>query len=224
MPQFRRVAPNVLKYDVLAQLRSAIVEGQFEPGEHLIEAEIANQIGVSRGPVREAIQSLELEGLVVNIPNKGTFVATFSVKDVRELTSLRGLLEALAIKLALPNITELDIAQLEYLVDQMREAGREGDVKKLVQYDWDFHELIFQKADHTRLYRVLHGLNLQIRYFIHVTDLLFSSLDNVADTHLPILEAIRRKDPMEAETSIVRHITEVGEELETQLSRKEAIS
>ncbi len=213
MPSFQRVKANNLRDNVLTQLRQAIINGEYQPGDHLAETEVANQMGVSRGPVREAIQNLEGEGLVMTVPNRGTFVTTFSAEDIHELTSLRSVLEALAVRLALPNLTEDDLHEMERLVDEMAKAGRRDDLKTVVQRDLDFHELIFQKARHRRLYGVLRGLHFQIRLFISASSMLAGSKESVAETHVPIIEAIRRRDPAYAEATIVRHIYDVGEQM-----------
>ncbi|HEY3316306.1 MAG TPA: GntR family transcriptional regulator [Bacillota bacterium] len=221
MPRFQRVKANNLRDKVVAQLRQAIINGEFQPGDHLAETEVASQMGVSRGPVREAIQNLESEGLVMSIPNRGTYVATFSAEDIHELTSLRSVLEALAVRLALPNMTDEDVAELERLVKEMARAGRQGDLKTVVQRDLDFHELIFKRAHHRRLYGVLRGLHFQIRLFISASSLLYTSQESVAETHIPIIEAVKRRDQAYAEATVVRHIYDVGEQMEQALREKD---
>ena len=193
---FTKIKPRSIENEIISRLRAAIVSGQFPPGTHLNESEIAKQMEVSRIPIREAIKKLEQEGLVVRLPNKGVDVISFTEQDVRETFSLRARLESMAFEWAIPNITNEDMAQLRALVKEQETAIAERRYDDLARLDMLFHELICLKAGHSRLLKIwyeLHAqgqmlLNLRFRQMADYTP------KTVTEDHLKILDAIERGD------------------------------
>ncbi len=153
------IDPKTINNIVGDELREAILKGVFRPGERLRQQDIARRLGVSRIPVREALQRLEAEGLVKIQPYKGAVVAEFTMQDVREIFFLRGLLEGTAAKLAaarmtlevMDNIKAL-LAQMEYLI------GHDADVQALADINARFHETIYKQANSPKLYNMIKGL------------------------------------------------------------------
>lgn len=140
-----------LREVVFEALRDAIVHGEFEPGERLLEVALAKRLGVSRTPVREAIRMLELEGLVVMVPRKGAEVARITEKDLRDALEIRLSLEELAVELACKRIDEDGRLRLREACENFREAVRSGRVPDIVDTDVAFHETICELSNNPRL-------------------------------------------------------------------------
>ncbi len=206
---FERIKPNTLRDEVVDMIRDAIVSGELRPGEHLKENVIADQMAISRSPIREALHQLEQEGLIVSIPNRGRFVKDFDEKDIREIFTLRAALESLACEL----ITEFgklqpsDFEQLEDCINGQREAVEAQDFDRLTELDMRFHEHICTKAGHERLWKVWQSLHAQLRVVFHKR---FRAMpDYVPQTaindHQAILEALRQRD-VESATQLNKEI------------------
>lgn len=193
---FTKIEPRSIENEIIGRLRTAIVSGQFLPGVHLNESEIAKQMEVSRIPIREAIKKLEQEGLVVRQPNKGVYVISFTEKDVREIFSLRARLESMAFEWAIPNITNEDMAQLRALVKEQETAITERRYDDLARLDMRFHELICLKAGHSRLHKIWHELHAQGQMLLNLRFRLMADYTpkTVTEDHLEILDAIERGD------------------------------
>src|SRR5699024_6703055 len=142
---------------VFNTLRQAIITGEFAPGERLMEIALANRLGVSRTPIREAIRKLELEGLVVMIPRRGAEVARITEKDLRDVLEVRASLEELAIGLACERRTDEEIGELRRALEKFREVLREGDVTKIAESDVDFHDIIFSATQNARLIQIVNN-------------------------------------------------------------------
>lgn len=188
---------RTLRVQVVDILRNAIVSGQLKPGEHLKEGVIEEQLAVSRSPIREALRQLEQEGLIVSIPNQGSFVRRFDEQDVWEIFTLRTALEDLACELLLRNgqIPSSDLAELQELIDQQDAAYRAEDWSTLASLDMEFHELIVSKSGSGRLLRMWQRLRLQIQMLFCER---WRALDqvplSVSPNHSAILEALRQGD------------------------------
>ena len=162
----RRVLADVVTDD----LRDAIIAHELEPGRRLAEDDLANQMGVSRGPVREALARLEREGLVVIERHKGARIASWGKNDVEEIFSLRLVLEQLAIEWACKNATVTDISVLESIIREFRNLGdKQRTIKAVSNLDLEFHSAVFSAAHHDRLYRAWEILRSQIHSFLIYT-------------------------------------------------------
>lgn len=208
---FQPVEEKSLRDRVVANIRKAIEAGALKPGNRLVEADIAAQMGISRAPVREAIRLLEQEGFVTSIPRKGSFVVELTRQDIEEIYSLRSALEALAVKLAIQRMTSGDIDELEMLIDKMRKAVDEHDLPQLVESDLAFHERLICLSGNARLIRTWRRMNTQLRLFLVIKDQLYENWRDVVDTHPPVLEAIRAGDVNLAQHEMSEHIIEAGE-------------
>ena len=142
-------------------LRQAIRDGVLPPGERLMEIPLAEELGVSRTPIREAIRILEQEGLVVMIPRRGTYVADMSLKDVTEVFELRSILEELAAELAAERITNEEIEALEQHLVEIGNYMNENNLDKVVQADILFHEILYKASRNDRLVEMIHNLREQ---------------------------------------------------------------
>src|ERR1700692_4945261 len=136
---FRQLEPVSLAEGVVAALKDAFFSGVLKPGAVIVEREIARQMNVGTPAVREALICLKHEGFVRRIKNKGTFVTTFDVDEIRQLYTLRVVLETLALQCARPRVTNADAEQLRSLVDRMVAAGERGESREFLEYDFEFH-------------------------------------------------------------------------------------
>ena len=147
---------------VFNTLRQAILKGELEPGERLMEIQLADRLGVSRTPIREAIRKLELEGLVLMIPRKGAEVAKISEKRLRDVLEVRRSLEELAIELACQRMTESDIKELEEAQEAFRAAIHSADAMTIAETDEHYHDIIYNGTGNNRLVQILNNLREQM--------------------------------------------------------------
>ncbi len=208
---FAPVAEKSLRDHVATNIRHAIEAGVLRPGDRLVEAEIAAQMGISRAPVREAIRLLEQEGFVTSAPRKGTFIVKLERQDIEEIYSLRSVLEGLAVKLALPRLTPLDIDELDALANNMRQAADARDMPRLVETDLAFHQRIVCLSGHNRLLQDWLRMSTQLRLFFAIKDQLYENPRDVAESHQPVLDALRAGDPDAAQRALTAHIVEAGQ-------------
>lgn len=200
-----RVKP--LAVQVYEQLRTAIIRQELPPGARLVELDLAAQLGTSQGPVREALQRLEREGLVRRHAHISTFVTELSDEEMQELFCIRSVIERIAVRRAMASMTPERIAELETLVERMRDAGARDDMLAFTEQDLLFHRLICQWARSYTLLRAWDPLYSQIqRFVVHTHTQYFDGTREIADTHLPIIEAIRSGDVACAQKEIHEHM------------------
>ena len=177
-------------------VRNAILDGSFTAGERLVESAIAEQLNVSRAPVREALASLERDGVVVHVPRRGYSVIEFTDKDVAEIYSLRLLLETEALRRAMGRATDQDLAEMQQIVDELGQAALEQrEPERIVALDLSFHESLCRMADHTRLYATWRSTSTQAQVLIGLTSRThYHRPEHPKELHQRILEAIRAED------------------------------
>lgn len=195
-----------LREVVFNTLRQAIIQGEFQPGERLMEVSIANKLGVSRTPVREAIRMLELEGLVTMFPRRGAEVANITVRDLKDALEVRMAIESLSVRLACERIDEDGIKELQQKSVAFREAINSKLVPAIVQGDEDFHNAIYKASKNQKLIGIAQNLREQVyRYRVeYVKD--FSYHDKLIKEHDQITMAIMRRDAEAAQTIMNEHI------------------
>ena len=191
---------------VFNTLRQAILKGELEPGERLMEIQLAERLGVSRTPIREAIRKLELEGLVLMIPRKGAEVAKISEKSLKDGLEVRRSLEELAIELTCQRISEEGIAEMENIQKTFSEAIHKGDAMAIAEADEQFHELIYKATGNNRLVQILNNLREQMyRYRLeYIKDAGKRQVLIVEHEH--ILRCIKRHSIIEAKAAVREHI------------------
>ena len=191
---------------VFNTLRQEILTGKLKPGEHLREITLANKIGVSRTPVREAIRMLELEGLVKMIPRKGALVADISQKELTDVLEVRNALEQLAIELACQRITTEQIDALKANVAEFKRVTRTKDVTRLAKIDVDFHDIIFSATDNRRLVQMLNNLREQM-YRFRFEYLKDSDVyESLIEEHVQVIKNLEDRDVENARKNISNHI------------------
>jgi DNA-binding GntR family transcriptional regulator len=191
---------------VFESLREAIIGGQLRPGERMMEIQLAEEMGVSRTPVREAIRKLELEGLVVMIPRKGAYVAGLSLKDIADVFEIRRAVEGLAAELATERITDEELEKLERYLVIIAEQIEEGDLNKVVETDTEFHTLLYEASRNQRLIQIINNLREQIQRF-RMTSLAYPGrMRSALEEHRKIVEAISSRDGEQARLMAQDHI------------------
>ena len=150
---------------VFNTLRKAILRGELKPVERLMEIQLANKLGVSRTPIREAIRKLELEGLVLMIPRKGAEVAQITEKNMQDVLEVRKALEELSVQLACERITPEQVEEMKMAAEDFRKVLKSGDVTKIAEADVKFHDIIFAATNNQRLITLLNNLREQMYRF-----------------------------------------------------------
>jgi len=194
-----------LKSKVARSLRMAIQTGQLEPGERLVEEEIAKQLGVSRVPVREAIHVLEADGLLVTEHGRGASVANPSVVDIEEIYGLRIALENYCISRVIDNNNDAEVDMLQALVDKMSEWRPGDDRSELLELDLVFHERLCEMANNEKLLITWRSQMAQLRMLLILSDAYLEDPGGIERGHQRIVDAIRQRDLDEAEKVLQYH-------------------
>jgi DNA-binding GntR family transcriptional regulator len=205
------VLTRTLPTQVADHVRERILSGELAPGERIVEADLAAELGVSRNTLRSALQRLTFEGLVEQNQFKSTHVTRPTARDVYEIYTLRNTLEAMACRLAAERGGAMD--GVERALERMRAAVEADDVEAMKAADFDFHAAIVDLAGHARLrehYRMLH---VQTRLYLHLTASLHYRLEEIAELHAELASAIRAGDAARAEQLGASHNTADGEAL-----------
>lgn len=202
--QTREYSP--IREEVFTMLRQAILTGKLQPGDRLVERELAEQLGVSRTPVREALRKLELENLVTHIPRKGVVVSEISKKDVIEIFDIRASLEGLASSLAAQKATKEDLQGLKELLKEMENASVSRNSDSLNEIHDQFHKMLFDIADSPRLVQMINSLSDYINRFMKAGYSIPGRSSAAMQEHRELLESIEAKDSLRAETIAGKHV------------------
>jgi DNA-binding GntR family transcriptional regulator len=208
--QIPKIENHSLRDRVLDAIEQALVSGALKPDDRVIEAEIAREAGISRGPVREAVQQLVGEGILVSIPHKGTFVARWTERDVTETYSMRALLESYAAALAMGRMTPEESAEMEAIVDEMFGHAKEGDAPAVLELDLRFHRRLYELSGHALLEHMLGDLRRRINMLVNFDARTTPDLVEYAQNHRMLLEALHSGDRDHVEHAFREHIAAVG--------------
>jgi DNA-binding GntR family transcriptional regulator len=195
---------------VFENLREEIVSLDIEPGAAIVESDIARRFGVSTTPVREALQRLAKDGLVVLSRYRGATVLKLEERDVREIYQLREAVEPLAVRLAVPQLTEAEISSMASLLGDAEEALTLGNWDKLSQCNRQFHGIFITRSGNKRLQQVLENLQEQNRVIALLTWRTHGHDVREQEEHLAILEAVRARDGELAAERLREHIVRFG--------------
>lgn len=183
-----------LREVVCETLRNAIVSGVLQPGERLMEIQVAEELGVSRTPVREAIRKLELEGFVVMIPRRGTYVSDLSIKDITEVFEVRTSLDVLAAGLAAERITEEELEQMERLLVEIGGYIEANDMDKIVEADSQFHDILYRASRNERLVGIINNLREQLTRFRSLSMSYPGRLKEMFGEHTRMVESLGQRN------------------------------
>lgn len=195
-----------LREKIFRRLREDIINGKYKPGDSLVELKLAEEMGVSRTPIREAIRQLELEGLVSCIPNKGVIVEGISKQDIEDIYAIRESLEGLAARWAIQRIDREQLKELEDICELMEFYTEKGDLDHVGELNSRFHEIIFEATRSGPLKQVLSDF----QYYIESTRLASLKTPGRAKRslmeHKAIVDAFKRGDVEGGERALVEHI------------------
>ncbi len=191
---------------VFNTLRQAILKGELKPGERLMEVQLANKLGVSRTPIREAIRKLELEGLVLMIPRNGAEVAEITEKNLKDVLEVRQALEKLAVQLACDQMTKMQIREIREAARAFQDVLESGNVTGIAEADEHFHDMINWATDNQKLIQILGNLREQM-YRYRVEYLKDEAVyPQLLEEHESLIRAIERRQKDRAAEIICRHI------------------
>jgi len=215
---------ELLSKKVYRILKARIIKGDLKPGEKILEVNIAEQLGVSRTPIREALRELAAEGFVKMIPNQGMAVNNVSIEDIKEVLQIRKLLEGFAASIAAKKINKGEIKKLEKIIEKMNISISKDDVLVYSDLNGEFHNLILNICGNKRLIKICTNLNgsdhrFRIRALRDNSERLKYSLKE----HQEIVEALKRKDAEQAERLSKKHINNVLENILTHKGKEEDI-
>jgi len=203
---FKRIDRRSLVQNAAEQLKQSILSGKLPPGTRLLEVDISEQLGISRGTLREALRILENDKLIESTTGHGSYVRSFSERDIRELYSLRSLLEQEAIRLATLQVTPQQLERLRQCLERIFVSAKKGDLAQVVSSDFDFHFEIWKIADHLRLLQTLEELSLQIKIYLAVQTKLYEDLASGIADHQAIFTAIVDRDSERAAELMREHL------------------
>lgn len=207
------IPQKTLEDQVLTRLREAIIEGAFKPGSQINHVHISNQLGVSRGTIRSSLVKLEEEGLVHNVPYKGTFVMEIDQKTVRDVYAMREILEAYAVYQTVLLCTDEDLQELHQLYATMKTIGTEGKISEMTRIDLDLHGFYIRKAENQILSQVWEDLEVRMRWVLAYRYFSHPYLQEMVDSHTQLIEFTNQRKPAEAAELIRLHVREACESI-----------
>jgi len=215
---------NVFRDDVAGIIVRALVSGELKPGDRIVEADLARKANISRGPVREAVQQLVGEGLLVSIPHRGTFVARWTERDVVETYRLRALLEAHAARLAAERMTPSELRALEGIVDELVLQAQDGNLAAVPELDFRFHLCLYEASGNRLLRGTIEKLWGRISMFVGIDAYTTDNLIHYAQNHRMLLDILKTGDPDTVERVFRQHYAEVSGALVQRLKEKHRLA
>jgi DNA-binding GntR family transcriptional regulator len=211
-PSLGQIHSKSLREHVLDMLHAAIINGELKPGQTLVEADLAAQLGVSRAPIREAINTLNAQGLVEIVPYHGTTVKKLARKDIEELYSIRSLMEGFAIqRIIASGNAQSAAAELRVICDDMLRAADDDDLNEVNQIDRHFHDTLVYASEHGLLVMLWRTVGMRVRQVMSLRNRSKRDLHVIARNHLIIVDAIERGNTDEAVALIHDHIGTTGD-------------
>ena len=214
------VAYRTIAEQIAGSIRQAIAQGRIPPAARLLEASLAREMRTSRAPVREALSQLEREGLVVKEPNRGARVVELTEETVREVASLRGILEGFAASLAAERLTTTEFKTLDAILADMDLAAKRGEYARLVELDYQFHAFICLASGHRTLYETWSAISGKVRLYLSTTNLMYRNLKAAVRGHREIATALRSGNKARANRVMQEHLSEVLNIFVTQVIRR----
>jgi DNA-binding GntR family transcriptional regulator len=210
---------------VADKLRDQIIRGEIPEGAQLRQDAIATQYHVSRIPVREALRQLDAEGLISIVPNRGAIVPALSPDDIRELFSIRALLEPEVLKLSIPHLKAEDLSQAEaVLAKYVSELKREDHVSAWGRLNWQFHSILYSRANQPRFMAIIRNVNNSGERYTRLQLYLTHGMKRANEEHHQILDFCRQRDVTAACKLLRQHIQYAGESLRKVLEERRVAS
>jgi DNA-binding GntR family transcriptional regulator len=221
MKQARTGAHHIERKSIPESIRDSlqerIISGEFGEGDALVQDAIAEEYGVSRMPVREALRQLEAYGLVAMQTHKGAVVTTIPTEQVEELFDLRVLLEGDILARAVERMTDQDIAEARALLAELEQSYLQRDIANWGRLNWAFHRRLYAPAGRVQTLQILQGINLQVERYIRLHLLMTDGLDAAEREHREVLRLCALRDAAGAADYLRDHIRQAGRSLVAQL-------
>ncbi|UTF48997.1 GntR family transcriptional regulator [Desulfomicrobium sp. ZS1] len=200
---------------VIEYIKDAILRGELNPGDKVNEAHLALRLSISRAPIREALQMLVQEGLIISIPQRGKFITSLTAKEIQDSYFTGGVLEGAAVASAVNQYTEDDFNKLQAIIDQMKQLAEDGENReKLAPLDNAFHDILLSKTDNNLLVELSHrscrGIS-KFLFFKHWRKQ-FTTKEN-SERHQAVLNVLRTRNSVEVENCIRQHYKDAGERM-----------
>jgi DNA-binding GntR family transcriptional regulator len=194
---FEKLPTRTLRTRIAERMRAAMLSGKLRPGDRLVERKLAAQFGASLTAVREALISLETDGLVIKTPNAATYVTKLSLEDIRKIFALRAILEPFAVQEATRVASDGQLLELENIYFEMVDAARKDDRQEYIKNDSRWHESIWEITGNQYLQTALKRLVLPAFGYTSMRFVSGSSFDLISDahSHFPVMQAIKSRDP-----------------------------
>ncbi|MBB2932594.1 DNA-binding GntR family transcriptional regulator [Paraburkholderia silvatlantica] len=206
---------------VTDMLRSQIVEGVIAPGEKIVEAALAERLGISRNPIREAVRRLEGSGLLVNHPRRGRFVRQISRDEAEDIIYFRTCIERAGIMRVAETRTHSDVRRLRGILAEMRDAADNGDVIRTLEIDAQFHRAICEMTGSSRGLKAFDDIHTELRILFRMIGNTYATLDEAVRGHEPLMAAIEAGDAETAGRVMTEHIAATRIEVEKYFQSKE---
>jgi len=211
--------PKLLSEDIAESIKKAIISGKFKPGEKISEGELAESMGTSRTPLREAFRKLENEGFIEIIPRKGAVVTEIYPEEASDLYQIKSVLEGLAAKLAMSQITEKEIDKLEKINEDLKSLIDKNDIDMFYKTHQRFHEVFVKSCGNDRLIQMVRNLNDHFKRYGIVSLTLPGQFESATRQHAEIVEAFRQGDEKQVEAKVRKNVVTGGRVLVDHLSR-----
>ncbi|WP_068786219.1 GntR family transcriptional regulator [Paenibacillus phocaensis] len=196
---------NSISEQIYATLKRKILTGELGPGTRLLVLEIAGQFQVSQAPVREALERMKQEGLIIGIRNKGSVVSNITSKEIRDLFVLREIIEGYAVRTSMPTLSEADYTALEAMIQRMEEAVGQGDTLSILELDMDFHGFFYKRCDNQAILELWNHMRTKVMRFMAISNR-HSTTEMLADWHRMLIDALRTGDGDVAEEAFIEHM------------------
>ncbi len=203
---------HLLKDKVYEAIKKSIIDLSLPPGEQLVEQRLAEGLGVSKSPIREALHRLEREGLVYTLPFRGCFVANITEKDIREVFQIREALETFSIKCACENFSDQKINGARAILSKAEACLRQGDVEHCYGFNLQFHDLIISHSRNGRIIQTYSTLLDHLDRYRNIGKHITGRVAKSHQEHILIMEAFEQRDGMIAERRMSEHLRSVLEE------------
>jgi DNA-binding GntR family transcriptional regulator len=207
---FRPLEQVDLPGRIADQVLQAIGDGLLRPGQRVTEARLAEQMGTSRAPVREALRLLESQGLIVSHPRRGFFVKSYNADELAEIYDLRQCLELHNAEALVANVSEADFTRLETQVQLLKTLGAEGRSQEQVVEDYAFHRMLCELGGNSRILKLFDQIATELRSGIALVGRIYDDPVELARAHDPILKALRQRDAALLREELREHLRDAS--------------
>jgi DNA-binding GntR family transcriptional regulator len=210
---------QTLREQIVSTLRESIIRGDLSPGQKITEPELAEKLGISRTPIREAFRQLESEGFLTVMPRRGAVVSSATRKEIEDFYELKSLLEGYASRIAARKISEKDIARLNRINDQLEALAQKGDVEAFFKKNNEFHNAFISLCGNEKLLDIWSNLVRRfVKFRIQALSVPGRLMDSV-DQHRNIIDALSKKDGCLSECMVHKHSLVSGEDMVEEVKK-----